>query len=127
MIGLGAAYSALATSIIAVTVAQLVIKWRFNTLDLAAAYERGTGAVAALLLSDWGCWLAGFLMLGGAALWYLSMTRLPLHFLLPAAALISPLASIAAYFLLGEALTVQKVMAILVITAGVTWLGLQQT
>ncbi|MBO6900919.1 MAG: hypothetical protein JJ864_06200 [Rhizobiaceae bacterium] len=117
------AYIALAAAILGVTGAQLLIKARFNALDLNSEMGRGFAGFFLLLLRDWPLWLAAFLMIGGAVLWYVSMIRLPLHFILPCAALISPLASIGAYFLLGEALSGQKVAAIAVIAVGVAWLG----
>lgn len=77
-----------------------------------------------LLLGDLQLWVAGFLMLSGAALWYLSMSRLPLSFILPCAALISPMAAIGARLFFGEELGAAKMLAILMtITAGVIWLG----
>lgn len=120
------AYFALAAAILAVTGTQLLIKARFNALDLNSEMGRGVGHFVLLLMRDWPLWLAAFLMIGGAILWYLSMIRLPLHFILPCAALISPLASIGAHFLLGETLSGQKVAAITMIAAGVAWLGSTQ-
>lgn len=120
------AYMALAAAILSVTGAQLLIKARFNALDLNGEMGRGGVHIVLLMMRDWPLWVAAFLMIGGAVLWYLSMIRLPLHFILPCAALISPLASIGAHFLLGEALSGQKVAAITLIAVGVAWLGSTQ-
>ena len=123
----GISYLMLTVSIVAVTAAQLLIKARFNVLGLGASLEQGVQAVLRLVLTDPPLWVAGFLMLAGAALWYISMSRLPLSFILPCAALISPMAAIGAHFLLGEDLSLSKLLAIFTITAGVIWLGSLQS
>jgi hypothetical protein len=59
--------------------------------------ERGAFAIAIhAVVTDLACWAAGLLVVTGAVLWYAAMARLPVHVVLPLAALIAPLASVGA-------------------------------
>ncbi|WP_143534735.1 hypothetical protein [Notoacmeibacter marinus] len=77
-------------------------------------------------VSDVWVWAGGALIIVSAAMWYAALTRLPLSFMMPAAALIAPITVIFAYFLLREPVSLGQASAILVITAGVAWLSYQQ-
>lgn len=126
MITLQFAYIALVTAILGVTAAQLLIKARFSALGIAEALGHGLLPTILMMLRDWPLWVALVLMLTGAVLWYLAMAKLPLHFILPCAAIIAPLASIGAWLWLGEAISLPKMLAIGLIALGVAWLGLLQ-
>lgn len=123
MIRTSTAYAAFCVSIAAFIVSQLLIKSRFEHLGIGDALDRGLGAVAGLLLRDSACWFAGTLVVVGGLSWYIAMTRMPLHMMLPLSAIITPATSIGAYLLFGEQLSAQKWAAIGLITAGVAWLG----
>lgn len=124
---LALAYGAFAISLLAAVISQLLMKSRFENLGASAALDRGVLDFVLLVMADWQCWIAGFLLVVGAGCWYLAMTRLPIHFMLPLAALIAPAASVGAWLFLGEPLTAAKIMAISVIAAGAIWLGTLQT
>lgn len=83
-------------------------------------------SVAKVIFVDAGCWGIGLLITISAALWYLSIARLPLHEVLPLSALIAPSVSTGTYIFLKEQLIMPKMAAIAVIAAGADWLGAQQ-
>jgi drug/metabolite transporter (DMT)-like permease len=123
MLKLASAYGAFTFSLLAAVVSQLLMKSRFEHLGASAALDRGAIDLLKLVLTDWQCWAAGILLVLGAGCWYLAMTRLPISFMLPLAALIAPVASVGAWVFLGEPLTVSKVAAISVVAAGSIWLA----
>lgn len=120
------AYGMIAVAIILASAAQLLIKARFDALQIGHLKEQSLWMLIVQLLGDAGLWVAGVMMISCAVLWYAALTRLPLSFVLPATAIIAPLVSVGAYFLLGEELTLAKSAAILVIATGVAWLGYLQ-
>lgn len=120
----GTAILALAVSIISVAASQLVLKARLQRPQLAPwGWQRALLEAAC----DPVIWLGIFLVLLGAACWYVALTRLPVSFMLPVAAVIAPMTAIGAHFFLGEGLTLNKLAAIGLITMGVVWLGLEQS
>ena len=123
MLRLSTAYGAYIVSIGAYVVSQLVIKSRFERLGVGDALANGIASGAGLVLRDLACWLAGILVLVGALCWYIAMTKLPIRLMVPMAAVIAPAASIGAYFFLGEQLSLEKILAIGLITIGAAWLG----
>ncbi len=125
MIKQGFALAALFASLIAVSASQLVIKARFEALGLTTAGSVAWDEALWRMLADPLLWAGAGLVVLGSLGWYLAMTSLPVSFMLPVSALISPLVAIGAYFCLGESLGASKIAAILVIAAGVVWLGSQ--
>lgn len=124
MIGHTTSLCFLMLSICCVAGSQIIIKGRY----LNAGFDStgvSFGNAALVVISDPFMWLAGIMFTSGAALWYLALTKLQLGFMMPAAAMVAPLAAIGAHFFLGDVLTLQKTLAIAVITIGVIWLGLQ--
>ncbi len=113
----------LGISLVAVAISQLAFKAAFTRLAEHWAPGHAYGTTAWRVAADPLIWTAVVLVLLGAACWYLAMIRLPLSLMLPMASVISPIVSIGAYFMLGESLTPAKVAAILMIAAGVAWLG----
>jgi hypothetical protein len=113
----------LAASIISLTASQLLVKWRFGALGLGGAREGSWCSLVPLVLSDAGLWLAGLLIVAGAAAWYLAMTRLPLTLMLPVGTFVSPLIVVGAHLLLGEPLRASQMAAILLVTLGVALLA----
>jgi drug/metabolite transporter (DMT)-like permease len=126
MIRLNTAYSVLAFSIVSVALSQLIIKMRFDGLGLGGTAERSLFSTLLLAMSDGVLWLGAVLLIAGACAWYMALTRLPIHVMLPFAAIITPVVSLGAYLFLGEDISQQKFMAIAVITAGVAWFGAVQ-
>ena len=127
MIRFNSAYISLGLRLAVVAVSQLLIKSRFEQLRVGELIDRYEFFSAAkIILADAGCWGIGLLIVIGAALWYLSIARLPLHFVLPLSALIAPSVSIGAYIFLKEQLSMSKMAAIVMIAAGAAWLGALQ-
>jgi drug/metabolite transporter (DMT)-like permease len=126
MIRLNTAYGILAFSIVSVTLSQLVIKARFDGLGLGGTEGRSLLSTLLLAMSDSMLWVGAVLLVAGACAWYMALTRLPIHVMLPFAAIITPVVSLGAYLFLGEDISTQKFMAIAVITAGVAWFGAVQ-
>ncbi len=123
MIRVGTAYAAFCFSICAFIVSQLLIKWRFERLGIGDAFDNGVLYVIGVLLRDVACWIAGSLVVTGGLCWYIAMTRLPLHLMLPMSAIITPATVIGALILFGEQVTTQKWLAIGLIVIGVAWIG----
>jgi drug/metabolite transporter (DMT)-like permease len=123
MLRLSTAYGAFGVSISAYIVSQLLIKSRFERLGVADAFAQSIASGAGLIVRDSACWFAGLLVVTGGLCWYIAMTRLPIHLMVPMAAVITPAASVGAFLFLGEHLSLEKMMAIGLITIGVVWLG----
>ena len=123
MIRLGMAYVALGISLVSVAASQLLIKSRFEALGIGATADRGIAATMVAIMGDFGTWCAALLVASGALLWYFALSRLPVHVMLPLAALIGPLTSAGAYFFLGEPVTAPKMAAIALIATGAAWLA----
>jgi drug/metabolite transporter (DMT)-like permease len=123
----GTAILILAVSIVSVAISQLVLKARLQQPELASWRAGEWQRMLLVAASDPVVWLGIFLVLVGAACWYVALTRLPVSFMLPVAALIAPITTIGAYFFLDEGLTLNKLAAIGVIVVGVVWLGLEQS
>ncbi|OXT02642.1 hypothetical protein B7H23_07075 [Notoacmeibacter marinus] len=116
----------LALSIMSVASSQLILKWRLGDLTGEGDGRLPLSRFIWAAVSDVWVWAGGALIIVSAAMWYAALTRLPLSFMMPAAALIAPITVIFAYFLLREPVSLGQASAILVITAGVAWLSYQQ-
>jgi drug/metabolite transporter (DMT)-like permease len=123
MLRMSTAYIAYAISICAYIVSQLLIKSRLEKLGVGDALAKNVVAGIALVLRDLGCWIGAILVLVGALCWYVAMTKLPIRFMTPMAAVIIPAAALGGYLFLGEQFAWEKTVAIGVITVGVVWLG----
>jgi drug/metabolite transporter (DMT)-like permease len=110
-------------SLAGATASQLILKSRLVMLSETLQLGHGVLAVLMRALSDPYIWLGGGCVIIGGCCWYLALTKLPLSFMLPAASIIAPCASIGAYYFFGESLTVSKICAIAFIMIGVSWLG----
>ena len=119
-------FGLLVVAILAVAASQVLIKSRLHAPVDDAGVEQGFLRLVVALLGDWQAWLAGFIMVGAAACWYLAMVRLPVSLMIALSGTISPLVAIGAHFALGETLGPAKLAAIALISVGVIWLGLQQ-
>lgn len=128
MFSYAASLGLLAASILSLSSAQLLVKWRFSVLEFASAgaAARSKWDSVLLMLQDVWLWGAGFLIVASALCWYLTLTRLPLSFMLPVAAITSPIVAVSAHLLLAEPLSGRQLAAILTIAAGVAWLGWEQ-
>jgi drug/metabolite transporter (DMT)-like permease len=126
MISQSAAALLLALSILALAGSQLLAKARLT--DLA---DVGTGRtlrpMLAAAIADPLMWLVAALVVGGAALWYLAMIRIPVSVMVPLASLVSPIVAVGAHYFLGESLSPSKVAAIGLVAAGGFWLAVQST
>jgi drug/metabolite transporter (DMT)-like permease len=111
-------------SLMALSASQVLVKWRFGAVGLDKNASRTVVQTLSAVATDPGLWVAGFLIVVGAAAWYSAMTRLPLTLMLPVAGCISPLVAVSAHFLLAEPLSLGQLGAILVIACGVVALAL---
>jgi drug/metabolite transporter (DMT)-like permease len=118
-----AALALMSLSMLCVAGSQILVKWRFGAMGLDRNNERTWFDLAALFVTDGGLWVAGLLVVAGAATWYAALTKLPLTLMLPVGGIISPLVAIGAHLLLGERLTPSQLVAILIISAGVALLA----
>lgn len=109
-----------------IALAQILIKWRFNTLGLNGdGFAGGLSAVIRLAIADIWLWLAGVMLIASAITWYTAMTRLPVSLMLPIASIVTPAVAVGAHFFLDEPLDLGKTLAILVTASGVGWLSYQ--
>lgn len=111
-------------SIAALAAAQLLAKYCLTVLGLAERSDGVLGLIT-LALSSPLMWCVALLIVGGAAMWYLAMTQLPVSVMLPMAGAVSPIVVLGAYLFLGESLDLAKIAAIALITVGVAWLAFQ--
>jgi drug/metabolite transporter (DMT)-like permease len=118
-----ASFIALAVSLASVSISQLIFKARLTALSASSKIGLSITDTALAILEDKSMWVGGVFLIVGFLTWYLAMMRLPLSLMLPMSALIAPVASIAAFMLLGEHLSPAKFAAIMVIVAGAAWLG----
>ena len=118
-----AALIVLAVSIIAMSIAQLLLKARFLLLGHTGTTPPPIGDTVRQGIADPWLWGAVVLIVIAGVCWYLAMLRLPISLMLPLAGLIAPIVSIGAWLLLGEDLTLAKLAAIMTISAGAAWLG----
>lgn len=103
---------------------QLIIKKRFTTthgevpisLDLLPAYFGN-------LVQDIWCWLAGFLMISAAILWYYVVSKNPLSLTFALTAFTYPLMFFGSYVFLAERFSSQQLLGCCLIFLGVFLLG----
>ena len=126
MFSYGISIAVLITSLVSISASQLMIKWRFGVLGQDIEQRNGYLEKGLFVVSDLWLWVAGVLAVTGIVTWYVAMTRLPISFMFPAAALATPLVTLAAFALLNEPLTLAQFAVILVITASVVTLGFLQ-
>ncbi|MET3889523.1 drug/metabolite transporter (DMT)-like permease [Bosea sp. OAE506] len=119
----GIAFILFAISLVTVAGSQILFKARLTPLGAEFASFRPILPLVQRVLSDPLIWAAGVLVLIGASCWYISMTKLPISLMLPLASLIGPFTAIAAYFILGETLSAEKLAAIGFIVVGASWLA----
>ena len=119
----GLAVLLLALAILFVTASQLIIKARLSFLHIEFSSWSVGGELFIRILSDAWLWLGFFLLVSSALCWYLAMIKLPISLMLPVGALVAPIVSVGAYFMLGEELSAAKSTAIMWIALGVLWLG----
>jgi drug/metabolite transporter (DMT)-like permease len=126
MFGYSTSLALLLLSLLALAGSQLLIKWRFMVMDFdGLGLSSQSGRLFAVLTDPW-LWLAGSLIMLGAAMWYVAMTRLPLTLMLPLAAVVTPIVVLVSHFVLKEPLTLGQLGAAVLIALGVVLLGLQQ-
>ncbi|MGE7470866.1 hypothetical protein ACQKLX_15585 [Bosea sp. NPDC003192] len=118
-----ASFIALAISLASVSISQLIFKARLTALSASSEIGLSIANTALAILGDKSMWIGGVFLIVGFLSWYLAMMRLPLSLMLPMSALIAPVASIGAFMLLGEHLSLAKFAAIMVIVSGAAWLG----
>jgi drug/metabolite transporter (DMT)-like permease len=116
----------LAASLLSVSASQLIVKWRFGEFASGGDAPLTRSQMLWAALSDTWVWMGGFLTILSAVCWYTALTRLPLSYMMPTAALVAPITVISAYFFLREPVTVGQAAAIGVIAFGVAWLSYQQ-
>lgn len=126
MLSYGASIGILAISISSVAASQLIMKWRLGQSVLSSESSRSRNEYILTSLGDGWIWLAIALIGVSATLWYVAMSRLPLSFMMPMAAIVAPVVAISAHLFLKEPLTAGQIAAIAMISGGVAWLGWQQ-
>ena len=105
MLSYRAALALMGLSTLCVASSQILVKWRFGAIGLDQTDKRTWFELAELFVTDAGLWVAGLLIVTGAATWYAALTKLPWTLMLPVGGIISPLVAIGAHLLLGERLT----------------------
>ncbi len=113
----------LLVSLVFLVASQLLIKWRFNALGLQSPQVRDVWDIVASVITDVGLLAAGLLLICGASMWYAAMTRFPLSFMVPIAAVVSPLIALCAHVLLGERLSFLEMVLIVLIAVLVATYG----
>ena len=76
------------------------------------------------MILDWKAWLAGCITVASALLWYVAVSRVPLSFAFPIAALSYPLIMIGSAIFFQEGITVAKIVGNTLIISGVLIVGL---
>ena len=126
MFSYGVSIGILAISIASVAASQLIVKWRLGQIGSPAEPSGSRAGYILTALGDGWIWLGIGLIGLSAALWYVAMSRLPLSFMMPMAAIVAPAVAVSAHLFLKEPLTSGQIAAIAMIAAGVAWLGYQQ-
>lgn len=80
-----------------------------------------------MLATDAFVWLSFLMLVVSAGSWYAAISRVPLSYAYPIAALSYPLLLLVAVTFLGEKLTLMKVLANVLILSGVMLMGFNQT
>lgn len=76
------------------------------------------------LLKDWQVWIVALSILGSGILWWAAVSRVPLSFAFPFAAMSYPLIFVCSILFLGESFTLTKLLANTLIVAGVIIIGM---
>lgn len=105
-------------SLICVISTQIVMKLVFHRLGIMSL-DSGFGAYLLRAMAEPLVWLSGFTLIGGALLWYMALSRLPLSTIYPFTALSYPLIAVASWAILGEQITVLTLVGTGLITIGV--------
>lgn len=127
MLSKGTAYALVLLAVSLVSASQLLIKSRFDALNVGSRQGYGLADTLLIVASDPRLWAAGCFMVLGALSWYAALSRLPLSFMIPIGAAVAPLVALGAHLWLGEQLSSAQMAAIIVIAAGIVWLSLLQT
>lgn len=126
MFSYGVSLGILAISIASVAASQLIVKWRLGQVVSPDAPPASRTQYILTALGDGWIWV-GICLIGlSAALWYVAMSRLPLSFMMPVAAVVAPIVALSAHLFLKEPLGTGQIAAIAMIAVGVAWLGWQQ-
>jgi drug/metabolite transporter (DMT)-like permease len=123
MLRTSTAYGVYGVSLCGYVVSQLVLRSRLEKLEVGDALAHSVAAGAGLVIRDLACWGAGLLLVVGSLCWYVAMTKLPIQFMVPMAAIVTPAVALGSVLFLGQQLSIEKMMAIGLITIGVAWLG----
>jgi len=114
----------IASSIIVMVGAQLIIKNRLNSHGVVPLSLPEFSQYVLYLLRDIRVWLGGIGLVVSAILWYAAVSRVPLSVAFPLGASSYPLIFLCSVIWLGEAFTLEKLFANLLIISGVLILGL---
>ena len=79
------------------------------------------------LLKDWQVWVVAICILASGILWWAAVSRVPLSFAFPFAAMSYPMIFICSIAFLGESFSVSKLLANALIVAGVIIMGMSST
>jgi multidrug transporter EmrE-like cation transporter len=119
------AYGFVLATILFTVMGQLLIKWQaMQAGNLPASWGARASFMMHLLLNPW-------IILGlvsaviAACAWMLAMTRLPISIAYPMMSLTYPLVIAASWLMLGETLSLWRVLGVAFILAGIALLGIE--
>lgn len=104
--------------------AQLLFKSRLNFHGAIPITSLDFFPYLLTLMRDWKVWCGGLGLVVSAALWYAAVSRLPLSFAFPFAAMSYPLIFAASILFLGESFSYIKLLGNMLIISGVLIVGL---
>ena len=116
--------SLILTAVIAMAFAQLLIKHVLTVHGEVPLKVAPFASYVWLLLGDWKAWLGGLGLVSSAILWYAALSRVPLSFAFPFAAISYPLIFVTSILFLGESFSYTKLLANGLIVSGVIIVGL---
>jgi len=114
-------------AVIVMVIAQLVLKHSLNNHGAIPFRPSAFWPYALALLRDWLVWLGGAGLVASALMWYAAVSRLPISFAFPFAAMSYPMIFAAAVIFLGESFSYMKLLANMLIVSGVILIGLSSS
>lgn len=117
----------IAASLILMIVSQLLFKSRLSVHGIIPLNPVEMFWFILKLLKDWQVWLVAIFLVSSGILWWAAVSRVPLSYAFPMAAMSYPLIFISSIVLLGESFSLSKLLANLLIVSGVIILGLSSS
>ena len=114
----------IAASLILMIASQLLFKSRLNIHGIIPLQPLNFFWFVLKLMKDWQVWLVALCVISSGIFWWAAVSRIPLSYAFPMAAMSYPLIFLSSIFFLGENFTLTKLAANLLIVSGVIILGL---